>query len=188
MNINPYVIELLQENDIETAPALLYLLGIYHNIPADGIIDDDIIKKVNLLKIVTRDYDKNRSSWNIPLFEATNVVVEKAWDWVLTTYRDMFTNIDGGKGGDRTACLNKMKKFFAENPEYRKVDVLNAAKHYTDTFRIGNNPKYMMQADYFIAKKIDGIQTSKLKTVIEELEKIADKKVETEDRYHGKIK
>lgn len=152
--ISEKVRERLKEYQINEDAALLYLLGVYYNLNTKDHIPEEIIKQVNFSKIVTRDYDGEVPAvkWNIPLFEGEET--ETAWSWVLE-WRDLFKSIRGDAGGDKKACISKMKKFFAANPDVRQHEVFEAANLYLDDFRYRKtNLKFLQQADYFISKAV----------------------------------
>ncbi len=152
--ISEKVRERLKEYQINEDAALLYLLGVYYNLNTKDHIPEEIIKQVNFSKIVTRDYDTEVPTvkWNIPLFEGEET--ESAWNWVLE-WRDLFKAIRGDAGGDKKACIIKMKKFFAANPDVRQHEVFEAANLYLDDFRYRKtNLKFLQQADYFISKAV----------------------------------
>lgn len=152
--ISEKVRERLKEYQINEDAALLYLLGVYYNLNTKDHIPEEIIKQVNFSKIVTRDYDGEVPTvkWNIPLFEGEET--ESAWSWVLE-WRDLFKSIRGDAGGDKKACIIKMKKFFAANPDVRQHEVFEAANLYLDDFRYKKtNLKFLQQADYFISKAV----------------------------------
>lgn len=84
-------------------------------------------------------------------------------DWV-PEYRSVFPKY---KKGDPKACVDKMRDFLAEYPEYSKITVINAAKSYMNT---QSSDEYVTQADYFISK--NGI--SKLAGFCEETTALPD--------------
>lgn len=192
---NQEILDKLIEYEIsDTDTALLYLLGVYYGLNVNSI-PDDIIKRVNLTKIVVRDYSKSVKAtepapvvWNIPLFPREAIEVDKNWKW-LEIYRDMFIAINKDKGGDRKGIETRMKKFFSENPHVRASDVLKAAEIYLRPFIEGNDSKYMVQADYFISKKVDGVWTSRLSGFVEQIIKERQKAiVGGEGRFVNQIK
>jgi len=185
MIINKAVYEQLERFNIEQNAGTLYLLSIFYNVDATGIIDDEIIKQVNFSKIVERNYSTRKTTWNIPLFSDERTTIDMKWDWVIDEYRKLWMDIKGSKGGDRATCIAKMKKFFAANPDIRKADVMEAAKQYTSGFIKGNNPTYMVEADNFIFKKVEGTTRSKLDQMLE-IVKLS--KGSESNRYTDKIR
>lgn len=187
--INEQILEKLFAENIRSDEALLYLLGLYYNISTQ-IIPKETIQAVNLLRIVERDYTTGKVKWNIPLF--TNEIkenIDENWNWVIDDYRTLFLNIKKDKGGDRKSCISKMQKFFSQNPHVRIEDVLKAAIAYTNSFLNGSqNPTYMVQADYFISKKIDGSIKSRLEQYLEITKDIEQDSFKLTNRYSNKIK
>lgn len=55
--------------------------------------------------------------------------------------------------GNKQWCVDKMKKFFQENPQYTKEDVYSARDLYMQKFTDGDYT-FLQQADYFIRKEI----------------------------------
>lgn len=185
MIINKSIYEQLERFNIEKNAATLYLLSIYYNVDATGIIDDEIIKQVNFTKIVERNYSTRKITWNLSLFSEEGTVIDVKWDWVIDEYRKLWMDIKGSKGGDRRTCIDKMKKFFATNPDIRKSDVMEAASYYVTSFVKGNNPMYMVEADNFIYKKQEGTTRSKLEQM---LEIVKLNKSSESNRYTDKIR
>jgi hypothetical protein len=174
LEFNPKVHEKLREHNIEAGieenEALLYLLSAYYNVPVQST-PTDIVRKVNLTKIVERDYETPNSlpKFNIDLFDKDEQVNE-AWEWVDKEYRALFAKVRMDAKGDKNGCVTKMMKFFALHPEIRKDDVLTATKLYIDPFLANQqNVKYMQRADYFISKTVDGSKLSRLEQYLEQL-------------------
>lgn len=170
MTINKKLIKLLRESNISNEDtALLYLMGIFFNLDTSSF-DSNIKKQVNLLNIVERDFIMKTVNWKIPLFENQ----ETKWEWV-GQYRQLFRDKQTDKGGALKSCINKMKKFFSENPDARRKDVMQATKMYVDKFGITENPKFMRRADYFIYKGVGADRTSELEQYIEMVQEKREK-------------
>jgi hypothetical protein len=171
-SFNPLIIDKLEEYDLlaeRQDEALLYLLSIHYSLESQ-CFNEEIIRTVNLTKIVERDYHTTpvKLVWNIPLFGTAAMNEEEAWQWVNLEYRPIFSTINVVKAGDKRGCIGKMKKFFAANPEVRKDDVIAAARLYVAPFGAGaENPKYMVQADYFISKQVENVKKSRLEQYLE---------------------
>lgn len=180
--INPIIYEKIREQKIEEGfdenEAILYLLSIYYDLSPCLCFRDEITRKVNLTKIVDRDYQtintnslSNLVKWNVNLFQAEEIV-DVNWEWVDKEYRRIFRDIRIDAGGDKSGCISKMKKFFSQNPEVRKVDILEAANRYILPFKNNvENKKYMQRADYFISKVMDGAKGSRLEQYLEIIKK-----------------
>ena len=91
------------------------------------------IKKINISRIVDRDYERKEIIWNVPLFGTQEV----KWSWVDTEYRKLFRDIRPDRSGTSISCLKRMKEFFRDNPEVRKDNVIAATKLYISEL---NNP------------------------------------------------
>lgn len=186
---NERIMELLHEG-LEDEE-LLYLLSLYYKLEVKSI-PDEVIRSVNLLKIVDRDYEGDNIVWNIPLFKDDNqeVIADENWGWILD-YRELFAYIRSSARGDKQATINKMKRFFAANPHIRKQDVMTAANKYIEDFKNSNSGlQYLQQADYFISKNalVEGkmVETSKLKMYIEMIQ--AEAKQQEQDKENPRYK
>lgn len=84
---------------------------------------------------------------------------------LVDEYRKLFEGLRLGSMGSKSSCINKMKKFFKNNPKVTKEEVIKATKTYIDSFN--GNYTYLQQADYFINKN----EGSRLETWIEEIRK-----------------
>jgi hypothetical protein len=171
LEINDKIYEVLKtqfSDEIEINTAILYLTSIAMDLKVN-CFSEEMIRKVNLLKIVTRNYSEtNKLTWLIPLHvkvEETNL--PKEWDWI-SEYRNIFGKVGKDYKSDEKSVLRKMMKYFSENPSVRKEDVIDAAKLYCTPF-INNqkNKQYMTNAGYFISKKIEGVYHFKLTQYIE---------------------
>lgn len=193
MKINPEIKEKLEgafsnsptiDSDVDAG--IQYLLCIYFNLHHDFTIPYGVIRVVNILKICERDFEKNSVKWNIPLFlEESPAPEEDAWLWVLSEYRELFSVCTKSEAkGDSKACLKKMKTFFAENPDIRKEEVIEATKMYI--VETGANSPYIQRADYFISKADpDKTKSSRLRIYVE---KLRASKEEGKDRTIGQWK
>lgn len=143
MQFNPDVIDRLRELNISKDMGLLYLLGIYHNLDVETLCSEEVIKKMNLTKIVTKDYQTNTITWNAPLFLGGET---EHWTWVKD-WNDRLGRIDMSKKAALPDVVKRMQKFFQEYPEYRKEDVLRATENYIKSL---NQPKFLMNTARFI--------------------------------------
>lgn len=162
MTINEKLVFYLEEKGIDVDTALLYLLGIYFDLDTNKL--PELTKKqVNVLNIVDKNLETHDIIWEIPLFADQ----ETKWEWV-TEYRQMFRDVRIDAGGSIKDCVLKMQRFFAENPDVRKEEVMEAAKLYIHAFKHGTeNLKYMQKADYFIYKGKGLERTSRLEQYVE---------------------
>jgi hypothetical protein len=166
-SFNPDVFDKLEEFGIidqtERDAAMLYLLSVFFDLDC-SCIPSDIIRRVNLTKIVERGYTAGEqaerqpaSVWNIPLFTEGSSELEQNWAWIAD-YRKLFSDVRTSAKADLGGVLKKMKNYFAENPHVRAEDVMEAARNYVEEFKRGNGNnaaglKYFQQADHFIYRK-----------------------------------
>ena len=161
MQFNPEILEILKEFKIGKDEGLLYLLGIYHNLDVEKIAPEEVIKTMNLTKIVDKDYKTNTITWNIPLFLGQ----ETAFDWVAD-WIEPFGRLNPDRKGSSRDATPRMKDFFKKYPEYRKEDVYKARDLYLASVR---DPKYLMKSHKFI---FDGAGAMKKSTLLEYCEKV----------------
>lgn len=135
MEINPDIKEILKEFRIDKNQGILCLLAIYYGLNPEKVISDEVIKAINLTKIIERYYpasSKNISiKWNIALFRGQ----ETAFEWVKE-WNDRW-NVQLDRKAALSTVLKRMKDFFAKYPEYRKEDVIRATDFYFSTVNIG---------------------------------------------------
>lgn len=142
MNFNNKIIEIFKEYKIFPDDGLGYLLSLYYGCNPTYI--PDIIKqKINLTKIV--EFKDCSIQWNIPLFEGQ----ETKFDWVSSEYIKLFKDFNPSIPPHTKECISRMKKFFAENPDVRKDDIIGATRLYINSL---SNPTYLRRPHYFINK------------------------------------
>ena len=149
MEINPEIKGILKGLKIDVEQGTLCLLSIYFNLDAERIIPEEIIRKINLTKIVEKDYLSKTLTWNIPLF-AGEQAGNFAWvmDWMKP-----FGEIGGpARKGTVKEVTAAMKQWFAENPEYRKEDVFSARDLYFRTEKpsgkfVKTSHKFILESD-----------------------------------------
>lgn len=154
-NINPKIAEIFHKYHIDHSDGMLYLLSVYHELKDNGRVPDEVIKQVNLSKIMERDYElKGNVIWHIPLYEKGDIT-NTEWDWI-EEWRQLFGNFRSDAIGNKKSCYIKMKKYFAEHPSVRKDDIINATNMYLHKFigRSAQQLKFLQQADYFISKQV----------------------------------
>ena len=78
----------------------------------------------------------------------------------------MFKEKNNSKGGHVTATTSRMKKFFSENAEYRKDDVITATRNYL----ANTDGDYIRFPHYFISKGKGLDKTSDLLDWLERVE------------------
>jgi hypothetical protein len=142
MKINPKIKEVMADHRINYDDALGYLFAIYYG-HRPSYIPASIRAKVNSTKVVSHD-PKKGYTFTIPLF----LGVETAFEWVETEYVVLFEETNPDKGGKVAEATKRMKKFFADNPQYRKEDVIGA----TEMYLSNTDSTYIMFPHYFIKK------------------------------------
>ena len=162
MKINKKVEDILSSNNIKVEDGLCYLLCIYHNIETD-LVPYELRKRIHALNIFKIN-NKDNIVWDIELFDSPDIKFE----WVKTEYVVLFKKANVKKGGHVRESKARMKKFFTENPEIRKEDVINATKHYlTNT-----DYRFIRDPHYFIFKDSGVNRTSDLLNAIEEWQEL----------------
>ena len=143
--LNKKLLDILEDNRIPDE-GVLYLLAIYHNLDVN-CINEQIQKKVNLLKIVEREYtsDEFIIKWNVPLMQGDKPSTSH-WDWV-DDWRKLFKQVNPERTGVKQYCIVRMKRFFSKYPNYRQDDIMKATRAYLSTV---SDPKYCKKAHRFI--------------------------------------
>lgn len=165
--INEKITQIVNKSGFNKGDILVYLLSLYFNLEPT-YINEQVKEETNRLGIINRDYKNGVVHWVIPLFDkmtdAQIIDTEDNWLWVQD-YRKLFINLRKDGGGDKPGTIKKMRKFFSENPEVRKDDIMNAANMYLLDFASGkNDPHFMQRADYFISKQVHNIGGSSIES------------------------
>jgi len=150
MKIRKELIEKLhKEGPFLVDDILCVLLCLYYNLVPS------IIEKVALREICTYLLEKGYIDKGfhviVLLFGEEEKSEEKSeedtpWTWVKTEYIPLFTEL--GKDEHSKESVSRMKKFFSENPDIRKDEVVEATKMYIRS----TDSKYVRQPHYFISK------------------------------------
>lgn len=140
MKINEKILDVFKDYNINPDDGICYLLSVYYGYKPT-YIPDEFKQKMNVSKIV--EIKGKDIVWNISLF----LEQETSFDWVKTKYCSLFIE-HTGNSGYYTESVRRMKKFFAEYPQYRMDDVINATKLYLNN----TEPKYTRRPHYFIEK------------------------------------
>jgi len=141
--INPRVLEILKEYNVNVQNGLAYLLTLHYDL-TPNCIPTPLIANVQTTRIVEKALDNTGLKWNIPLF--VGEVTE--YDWVKTEYVEIFKAKNSTKGGKVAPSIIRLKKFFADNQSYSKADVLGATELYVSS----TDARYLMDPHYFITK------------------------------------
>lgn len=140
--INPDVINLLTDCKINVDAGLGYLLCLANNI-MPVYIPDKLKQIVHSTGIIV--FNDREITWKMPLFGTQ----ETEFGW-LNEWRELFKPFDTHNKNKKEVNI-KMKKLFAENPEVRVEDVMEATKLYVrEKIRDG----FPRLPHYFISKGI----------------------------------
>lgn len=145
MEINQQIRDLLDSFGINQEDGLSYLLSVYYDC-RPSYTPTILIQKINATNILGIGASRELI-WNIPLF-ITSVESEDKWEWVKH-WNQSFGDINPKRKGSDKDCIIRMKKFFAENPEVRKEDVIGATKLYFNSL---SSRDYLTSSHYFIVK------------------------------------
>lgn len=174
MELNPRIREILEEFGIDIAEGSLCLLGIYFSLEVDKVCSEEVIKAINLTKIVHKDYDMRAITWNIPLFKNQEI----GFSWVEGWLRP-FGEMNPDRKGSWRDCASRMEKFFKKYPEYNRVDIYRARDAYLMSVK---DPQYLMKSHKFIFDGIGALEKSEL---LAWCERVAGKDIGT--NLKGKI-
>ena len=147
MEINQQIRDLLDSFGINQEDGLSYLLSVYFEC-RPSYTPTILIQKINATNILGIGASRELI-WNIPLFVAS-VETDGKWDWVKL-WNKSFGDINPKRKGTDKDCIIRMKKFFAENPEVRKEDVVNATQMYFSSL---TDRQYLISSHYFIYKGV----------------------------------
>ena len=157
MQINEKIKTTFKEFKIPYDDGVGYLLSLYHNLEI-SYIPEETKRKVLSTGIVQQD--RMGIQWMIPLFEGQ----ETNFKWVELEYIPLFADANIAKKGNKKDCIVRMKKFFAENPDVRKHEVIEATKYYISQ---QDDVTYLRMSHYFIYKDKGVNQTSDLANWVE---------------------
>jgi hypothetical protein len=154
MKINPQIATVLQEYNIPVADGMAYLLSIFFNC-RPSYTPPLLVQRMNVTNIL--GIDSNREViWHIPLFTDGDAVDK--WKWVLEWNLE-FKRINTKRVAVGRDAITRMKAFFADNPDVRKEEVIEATKMY---FKTLTSPDYLISSHYFISKGVGRDRTSAL--------------------------
>lgn len=150
--------------DISTVDMVGYLLCMYYNLYPSYLPLQEMQEKAEGIGLIEIKTDIVK--FLIPLFKDNKDEIDENWKWVEDEYIPLFKEV--GKGNPIREVLPRMKKIFANNPDIRKDEVIEATKMY-----IRNTiTKYIRESRYFIMKGVGVQQTSDLLTWIDNYRKL----------------
>ena len=147
MEINQQIRDLLDSFGINQEDGLSYLLSVYFEC-RPSYTPTILVQKINATNILGIGASRELV-WNIPLF-VSSVETDGKWDWVKL-WNKSFGDINPKRRGTDKDCIIRMKKFFSENPEVRKEDVVNATQMYFSSL---TDRQYLISSHYFIYKGV----------------------------------
>lgn len=158
MKINPQIKSTLQEFNIPVEDGVAYLLSVFFNC-RPSYTPPLLIQRMNVTNILGLNAQRE-VVWHIPLFEGDS---QDKWDWVKE-WNELFGLINKKRKAPDKAVILRMKAFFAENPDVRKEEVIEATKYYFSTV---SNSEYLISSHYFISKGVGRDRTSTLESWVE---------------------
>lgn len=154
--------------------AVLLIYAIENNInPACVLITEQDIQRLSKAGVIYID-KKGSPKVNYDLLKESDKErqYKEIYDYVsnhIEDYRKLWKGLFTGSMGTPSACVDKATEWLINNPDYTFEDIINAAKYWINNkSQELSNPMMMGQADYFIYKQVDGVQTSRLSSIIDE--------------------
>jgi len=145
--INLKLIELFQNNNLDTSDCVAYLLSLYFSCEP-SYIPDSLKQKVNALSIVVYNRDTYSYTWLQPLFAEEEIRL----DWVITEYLPLFKPF-GKDNKFKRECTARMEALMYAHPDVSKELVLQATRLYIETcLHERRQAKYVSNPHYFIQK------------------------------------
>jgi len=153
--------------------AILLIYAIENNInPACVLITEQDIQQLSKDKVIIIDSKGNPKVNYSELTKEQEIKNKEIYDYVnnnIDKYRSIWKGLFTGSMGTPSACTDKITAWLIHNSQYNFEDVLTAAEYWVENkAQELDNPNLIGQADYFIYKKVDGVQTSRLSSIIEE--------------------
>jgi len=139
--INENVKARLREYKVFVDDGVTFLLALHYGFKPN-FFPDELQKKMNICKFYERDGTTGTLKWLMPLFDQQVTGFDWVKDWM-----EMFAEINPERKGVVKYVMPRMKKFFVENPDVRKEEVIGATKMY---FRNVTAPMYLKSSQKFI--------------------------------------
>lgn len=159
---NSEVKKLLQQKGISLQDGLSYLVCLYYDM-SPTYVPSTLETKILSANIVTKDYSSGTFKWKVPLFEEQ----ETGFEWVKE-WMDLFKSVNPERRGVKADVLRRMKKFFANNPTYRKDDVFKATQNYLSSV---DHPKFCKKSHKFIYEQDGSSMLLDFCSKVEEVDK-----------------
>ena len=169
MKINKEVLRIAKEEYDNPFELIGYLFVLFTEEKAEGNFLQQRAIELGIIRIVNGEIE-----FLIPLI-AKEEEIDKVWLWVKTEYLQMF--VEQGKQGIFKESLSRMKKFFSENPDVRKDEVIGATQLYIKN----TDRKFIRQPHYFISK---GVGYEKISDLLLWVEKYRELHKEEDEERH----
>jgi hypothetical protein len=153
MKINPQIVTILQEFNIPVADGVSYFLSVFFDC-RPSYTPSILIQRLMITNVLCIS-DQREIMWNIPLFESES---QDKCQWVLECNAE-FKRINKLRKGPDKDVITRMKAFFADNPDVRKEEVIEATSLY---FKSLSHSDYLISSHYFISKGVGRDRTSAL--------------------------
>jgi len=165
MNLDKIIKVIEQKNPTNKTPYILFLTCLAYKLDPNFVIISDVaIQNMSKWGLIRRN-----SVGQIKLLNQNLEEVISDVDKYLEEYRNVFKDLFTGSMGSPKAVRKKLLNWLEENPQYDMQDIIKAAHYWVDNKkREVSNPNLIGQADYFISKKVDGVETSRLLSIIDE--------------------
>ena len=140
MKINPKIIDLLAERNLQVEDAVPYLISLYLGYDIPSYVPLNVRRAILSCNIVTEKTGEGLV-WHYPLFDDG---VSGPFSWVVEEYIELF-KIYKRPATHKREAIKRMKKLFAENPDIRKHEVLEATEHMLRTNDYPRLPHYFLR-------------------------------------------
>jgi len=154
MKINPQITSVLQQFNIPVADGVAYLLSIFFNC-RPSYTPPLLVQRMNVTNILGIS-NTREVVWHIPLFVEEEI--HDKWHWVIE-WNAEFKRINNKRKAPDKDVITRMKAFFADNPDVRKEEVIEATSLY---FKTLSSAEYLISSHYFISKGVGRDRTSSL--------------------------
>ncbi len=161
LKINDKIVKILEDHHIGVDIGLSLLFVQYFNKGVSHFASSDDILKLNACGIYRINPDTKKMEWVVPFIIEDEI--KGSFSWVSDEYRKLFIDVNPSKRGDKKSCITRMKKFFSENPDVRKEEVIEATKMYLKN----TDSDFIRFPHYFITKGVGADRTSDLLEWIE---------------------
>lgn len=163
MEINPRIEDKLEGKVSNFDACILTMLAIHFNLKSAIHISEkmeELLLKNSLIEKLPGGGYKNLIH---PIGRE-----DERFEWVKSEYVAMFKEKNSRKGGHIKESANRFKKFFKENPQYGKQEVLRATRLYLDS----TDYQFIRFPHYFISKGSGDNRVEEILTWIEKLEEL----------------